>query len=70
MSDMPPLPENNAVDKYITVTIDNEVVHNILLSHANGENFQDRLIAIYMSNPTFTLNDKILPVGSTFPPVE
>ena len=64
------IPVNNAVDKFIIVTIDNEVVHTILVSKSIGENFQDRLVSIFMSNPTFTLSDKILPVGSIFPPVE
>jgi hypothetical protein len=60
------IPVNNAVDKFITVTIENEVVHNILVSKANGEHYQDRLISIFMSDPTFTLHDTKVPIGSTF----
>lgn len=66
----PFVPLNDGTDKFIVVTIDNEVVHNIFVPRFPDVDLQDRMVAIFMSNPTFTLHNASLPHGSIFPPVE
>jgi hypothetical protein len=74
--DLPDLPLNpfvplgDGTDRYIIVTIDNEVVKNMFIPRFPDVDLQDREVAIFMSNPTFTLHNTSLAIGSTFPPVE
>lgn len=62
----PEMLTNDGEDKFIIVTIDGEVVHTIFVSKTIGEHYQDRLISVFMSNPTFTLHDTAVPNGSTW----
>ena len=63
----PHVPLNDGTDRYIIVTIDNEVVKNMFVPRFPDVALQDKMIAIFMSNPTFTLHNTSLPLGSTFP---
>jgi hypothetical protein len=64
----PFIPFGDGTDKYIIVTIDNEVVKNMFVPRFPDIEEQDKMVAIFMSNPTFTLHNTSLPLGSTFPP--
>ena len=67
---MPPItspfvPLNDGTDRFIVVTIDNEVVLNVLVPRFPIE--EERMAAIFSSNPTFTLHNVQPPIGSIFP---
>jgi hypothetical protein len=61
----PFVPLNDGTDKFIVVTIDNEVVLNVLVPRFPSE--KERMNAIFSSNPTFTLHNVQPPLGSIFP---
>jgi hypothetical protein len=64
----PFVPLGDGTDKFIIVTIDNEVVKNMFVPRFPDVALQDKMVAIFMSNPTFTLHNTSLPLGSTFSP--
>ena len=68
LANHPFVPLNDGTDRFIVVTIDNEVVLNVLVPRFPIE--EERMVAIFSSNPTFTLHNVQPPIGSTFPAVE
>jgi hypothetical protein len=64
----PFVPLNDGTDRFIVVTIDNEVVLNVLVPRFSAVEYKERMDAIFSSNPTFTLHNVQPPIGSTFPP--
>ena len=63
----PFVPLNDGTDKFIVVTIDDEVVLNVLVPRFPNE--EERINAIFSSNPTFTFHNVQPPLGSIFPAV-
>jgi hypothetical protein len=63
----PFVPLNDGTDKFIVVTIDNEVVLNVLVPRFGPVEYKERIDAIFSSNPTFTFHNVQPPIGSIFP---